>query len=307
MNWPVGVSHDTAVESERGPTFVALDFETANPNLASICQVGAVRFQDGVEVERWDQLVDPNDYFDPMNVFIHGITQADVEGAPTFKELIPQIEVWLTDQIVVSHTHFDKAALHQAYDCCAVPAYPQCTWLDSARVVRRAWPEKYALRGYGLSAVARDMGLTYRAHSAVDDAWAAGQVLLRAIATTGVPLDAWLDRAKRPITQHLRCTEAGHEANIEGHLYGEVLCFTGALQVPRREAVAQAAAAGCIVADNVTKHTTLLIVGDHDVRKLAGHEISSKHRKAEALIAKGQHIRILAERDFQSIVNTTTP
>jgi DNA polymerase-3 subunit epsilon len=46
----------------------------------------------------------------------------------------------------------------------------------------------------------------------------------------------------------------------------------------------------------------LLIVGDQDLRKLSGHERSSKHRKAEQLIAKGYPIRILGESDFQRLV-----
>ena len=63
-----------------------------------------------------------------------------------------------------------------------------------------------------------------------------------------------------------------------------------------------ASRAGCDVAIGVTKHTTLLVVGDQDIRHLAGHEKSIKHRKALDLIAKGQTIRILAERDFTAIV-----
>ena len=53
---------------------------------------------------------------------------------------------------------------------------------------------------------------------------------------------------------------------------------------------------------SVTKHTTMLVVGDQDLRRLAGHEKSSKHMKAEELIAKGQPIRILGESDFMRIV-----
>jgi len=36
---------------------------------------------------------------------------------------------------------------------------------------------------------------------------------------------------------------------------------------------------------------------------LAGHEKSSKHRKAKALIIDGQPIRILSESDFKDMVN----
>jgi DNA polymerase-3 subunit epsilon len=40
------------------------------------------------------------------------------------------------------------------------------------------------------------------------------------------------------------------------------------------------------VTASVTRTTTLLIVGDQDIRQLAGHEKSNKHRKAEWLIEK---------------------
>ena len=84
-------------------------------------------------------------------------------------------------------------------------------------------------------------------------------------------------------------------------MYGEVLAFTGALEIPRREAAEMAARIGCQVEPGVTKRTTILVVGDQDVKKLAGHEKSSKHRKAEGLISKGQVIRILRETDFRGL------
>jgi DNA polymerase-3 subunit epsilon len=70
----------------------------------------------------------------------------------------------------------------------------------------------------------------------------------------------------------------------------------------RSEAANMAAAAGCNVGDVVGKATTILVVGDTDIRKLAGHDKNSKHRKAEALFMKGQPIRILCERDFLALL-----
>ena len=78
------------------------------------------------------------------------------------------------------------------------------------------------------------------------------------------------------------------------------MVFTGALEIPRREAADLAAAVGCDVAQGVTKNTTLLIVGDMDVKRLAGHEKSSKHRKAELLIANGYPIRSFGRLTFVS-------
>jgi DNA polymerase-3 subunit epsilon len=63
-----------------------------------------------------------------------------------------------------------------------------------------------------------------------------------------------------------------------------------------------AAAVGCEVVQGVTKATTLLVVGDMDIKRLAGHEKSSKHRKAEELVAKGFPIRIIRETDFRELV-----
>ena len=33
--------------------FIALDVETANPDMSSICQIGIVHFEDGKPVETW--------------------------------------------------------------------------------------------------------------------------------------------------------------------------------------------------------------------------------------------------------------
>jgi NAD-dependent DNA ligase len=93
------------------------------------------------------------------------------------------------------------------------------------------------------------------------------------------------------------------EGNPDGPFYGEVLVFTGSLCIPRSEAADFAAKVGCRVDSGVTKRTTLLVVGDEDVERLAGHDKSSKHRKAEELIQSGQPIRIIQESDFSELVD----
>jgi len=60
------------------------------------------------------------------------------------------------------------------------------------------------------------------------------------------------------------------------------------------------------VASGVTKKTTLLVVGDQDIKKLAGYEKSSKHRKAEELIQSGIPLRILKESDFKEFAKLST-
>ena len=72
--------------------FVALDVETANADCSSICQIGIARFEDGCVAEEWSSLINPEDYFDPFNVSIHGITEDIVKGSPEFPNLAEDIQ-----------------------------------------------------------------------------------------------------------------------------------------------------------------------------------------------------------------------
>ncbi len=289
-----------SISKPLGVDFLAIDVEIANPALSSICQVGIASFRNGHLLGSWESLVNPEDYFHPINVSIHGIGEDDVRQSPTWSQVYPYLYVLFENCIVVSHTAFDRAAVLRACEKNAL-AFPASRWLDSARVVRRAWP-MFSRSGYGLANVAYHFDIQYRAHNALEDARCAGEIVLRAIAETGVSTEEWLERANQPIHPPEK-PPVVRVGDPDGPLYGEVLVFTGALSILRREASDAASAAGCEVDAGVTKRTTVLVVGDEDVRKLAGHEKSSKHRKVEDLIAKGQKIRILGESDFQRIVS----
>jgi DNA polymerase III subunit epsilon len=279
-------------------SFVVVDVETANPSLSSICQIGIACFAGGTLHHSWESLVNPEDYFDPINVSIHGIDEEQVGSAPTWPTVYPQVSRLLEGNIVVSHTPFDHTALRRACEK-YVLAIGEYQWLDSARVARRAWPA-FAKWGYGLSHVAEHFSIEYKAHDALEDARCAGEILVRAIAETGLNASQWLHRSKQAIGSSITGSIT-RDGNPEGPLHGEVVVFTGALSMPRREAADTASAAGCEVDSGVTKRATLLVVGDQDIRKLAGHEKSSKQRKAEELITKGQRIRIVGETDFRRL------
>ena len=281
--------------------FAAIDVETANADLSSICQVGVAIFQDGVHTSSWSSLVDPEDEFDDFNVSIHGIDEQAVQGAPKWPSVASELRILLAGSIAACHTPFDRAATIKACDKYRLEQF-DCRWLDTARVVRRAWPDQFAAAGYGLRNVANFLGIDFKHHDALEDARAAGEVLCRASAHAGLTIDDWCARVQRPIDSSSQSfTRTG---STEGPLFGSVAVFTGSLLIPRREASDLAARAGCDVGATVTKKTTLLIVGDQDISKLAGKSKSSKHIKAEDLIRQGFPIRVLRESDFQSIVVT---
>jgi DNA polymerase III subunit epsilon len=284
--------------------FVAIDLETANPNMNSICQIGLAAFSDGKLIDEWSTLVDPEDYFDEMNISIHGIEPQMVKGHPTLPALAERLRAYLHGTVSVCHTHFDRVALTRGFIKYKLSPI-DTAWLDSARVVRRTWKD-LAWKGYGLSNVCSRIGYEFRHHDALEDAKAAGYVLLAALQESQLDLNEWTKRVNYPINpENASSGPAIHrDGNPEGDLYGETIVFTGALEITRSEAADLAASIGCCVAPNVSKKTTMLVVGDQDVARLAGHEKSTKHRKAEELVVAGHSIRIIRETDFKEIVQS---
>jgi len=165
-------------------TFIALDVETSNADLASICQIGIAHFVDGQFTRKWESLVNPEDYFDPTNTFIHGIEESHVADAPVFPQLVEQFLEQVQNAVVVTHTTFVQTAIRNVfakYD----RDVPDITWLDTARVVRRTWLD-LSQRGYGLAPVAERLGIEFEHHNAAEDARAAGEILLHAMRETNL-------------------------------------------------------------------------------------------------------------------------
>ncbi len=97
------------------PTFTAIDFETAQGYRWSICQVGLVRIVNGYVTAKMELLVQPPDnYYWKSFVSIHGIDWNTTRHAPTFDDVWPLIEGYISQQRVVAHNSaFDFACLKQ--------------------------------------------------------------------------------------------------------------------------------------------------------------------------------------------------
>lgn len=245
-----------------------------------------------------------------MNISIHGIRPEDVAGKPNMARVFPVIGAALEDAAIVHHSPFDRTALTRAAEKYGTGGLP-CFWLDTLQVARRTWDHFRDDGGYGLANLAKTFGIAFNHHDAAEDARAAGMVLLRAIGEGGTSLQKWVDDIGYTSTatsapQRKRPPYAGKHARTgdgDGPLLGETVVFTGSLQISRAKAAESAATAGANVADTITKKTTILVVGDQDLRYTRGEQKSSKHRKAEGLIASGTSMRIVGESDFMRMVD----
>lgn len=285
--------------------FYALDVETANPSVSSICQIGIAKFENGVLLNKYTEIIDPEEYFDDFNVEIHGIDSHIVKGAKTFPEIYEYLKNNLVGEAVIHHMPFDKSAINGA---CIKYKLPELAirWLDSARIVRRSWPELRE-RGYGLSNICKKLKIEFKNHDALEDAIAAGRVVQFAIEKTKINIEDWFSELKKRMPSgdnEESNNKIRMDGNSDGPLFGETIVFTGTLSILRKEAAVLAANAGCNVTDAMTKKCTILVVGQQDLDKLAGKDKSTKQIKAEKLIKEGVSIKIIGEDDFRRICKT---
>lgn len=305
--------------------FVAVDFETANFFRGSPCAVGLVRVTDGTVTDIKYTLIRQDD-FEPFCTSIHGITRKDVQDAPWFKDVWPELSAWIGDAPLVAHNAaFDTGVIRDALDDAGMP-WPDITYGCTLVMSRRT----YDLPTYRLPFVAEAAGIPFDPdthHKASADADVAARILL-AIADKHGASD--LPELAKTLSLRLGTVSAGgwqgckgtyaragasvgvsagdivvnHDADQENPLYGLGVSFTGTLgSMPRRLAFQRVGDCGGVPLDGVTKHTNLLVFGDQDARRLApGTTASSKFQKAVTLRAKGQDIEIIGEDDFLAML-----
>lgn len=279
--------------------FYAIDEETANADRGSICQIGLVEVRNGEFVSDWMTYVNPQDYFDPWNVRIHGIDEETVSDAPVLADIADEFSKRVEGHFLVSHSPFDRGAINQAFRKTRFSV--DAVWLDSARMSRRAWHETDIVsKGVSLAVLYEKLGITLRHHDALEDAKACAKISLSICEATGLSIADWEKRQRRPIDP--RNYDFRREGSDEGPLSGEVVVFTGTLSEPRRVMADTIASLGASVGNGITKKTTILVVGDQDSFKLAGYNKSSKHRKAERLnYEMSLNIQIISERDLMNL------
>ena len=164
------------LEQERGPTFVALDFETADNSPDSACALGLVRVENHRIVQRTYSLIKP-----PRQKFIftyiHGITWEDVANQPTFGELWPTYSPMLEgiDFLAAHNASFDRSVLHR---CCAAAGLepPEIPFRCTVQLARRTWN----IRPTKLNNVCDHLGITLKHHFAASDAEACALIVIAA-------------------------------------------------------------------------------------------------------------------------------
>jgi len=95
-----------------------IDTETTGmrPPYSRVIDIGIIRVEGGVEVERYQTLVNPQTSVPAFISDMTSITDADLVGAPTFDEVALEVEELLKDAVFVAHNvGFDYAFMQSEF------------------------------------------------------------------------------------------------------------------------------------------------------------------------------------------------
>jgi DNA polymerase-3 subunit epsilon len=158
--------------------FAAIDFETANYERTSVCSVGIVVVRDGMIVDSFYSLIQPEpNYYSYWCQRVHGLGHKDTDNAPLFPDVWAQIEPLIQGLPLVAHNKaFDENCLKAVFRCYQMD-YPDyefhCTLVASRRQLRQLPDHKLdtvaAYCGYGL----------FRHHHALADAEACAHIAIK--------------------------------------------------------------------------------------------------------------------------------
>jgi DNA polymerase-3 subunit epsilon len=163
--------------SSAQPTcFAVIDLETTGMTATAdrITEVGIISVVDGVVVEEWSTLVDPQCSIPAEIQALTGITNAMVRGAPTFAEIADDVRSRLEGAVFVAHNaRFDYGFIKNEFRRLgeSFTADVLCT----VRLSRRLYPE-YSRHGLDQLRERHQLSMDGR-HRALGDARAAWQFI----------------------------------------------------------------------------------------------------------------------------------
>jgi len=157
--------------------FVAVDLETTGLDAKTdkITEIGAVRFINGKPAETFSTFVNPGKKLETKIIELTGITDEMLEDAPDMAEVIPQIEAFLGDDILVGHRIlFDYSFLKRAFSLERVPF--EKYGIDTLKISRNCLKDLESRR---LNSLCAHYRIPLQAHRALEDAKATGFLYLR--------------------------------------------------------------------------------------------------------------------------------
>lgn len=308
------------------PTFIALDFETATSQRASVCEVGLAFVENGeIGMSRSNLIRPPHNQYDSANIAVHGITPIMTDISPGFEMFWPTLANILQGKTVVAHyAPFDMGVIREECLRCGLPL-PEFRFVCSCALARYVLPGFYS---YGLEPLCQHYGIaTEGHHRAGTDALMTAKLMLRLCEIAEVDsIDSLVEKyryrfgnfdggvytpfhrirdysGKYDLEQFAKDYQADASGfDEENPFYNKEVVFTGTMARPRHDLMQMVMDIGGRTKDSLTRSTDFLVVGQQDFRIVGEEGMSGKQKKAMEMIAKGAPLQVLSEAEFMMMV-----
>jgi len=291
--------------------YVVLDLETTglSPSWDKIIEVGALKVKEGCIIDKYQTLVYPGGEINSFIEQLTGITNEMLSGAPWIDDVLPTIDQFIGNNIIVGHnTHFDVNFLYEDYLRCLNKPFSN-DYIDNMRISRKVFPdlahhrlidivEALNIENSGFHRSLSDCEYTFHCHemmkSIINDK-------MNGIENFKKLFKKKNNKAKIDLTKLVSQAEAIDETNP---LYKKECVFTGTLEKYTRQQAAQIVVnLGGTCGNNITKKTSYLILGNNDYCSTIKNGKSNKQKKAEDCKLKGQDIEIIPESVFYDMIS----
>jgi|GEM_PF-494694 len=280
--------------------YVVIDIETTglSPKINEILELSAIKINNNKINNIYSTLVKPNIEITSKITSINGITNEMVESAPKINDVLLTYLNFIGDSILLGHNViFDIDFInHYSLECYNKPFVND--YIDTLTLSRNILPE---LKNHKLGTLANHFKIkTEGEHRGLADCKTTFNIYnkLRENIEQNVFL---INHGTKLKTSKIKADTVNF--NQDHSFYGKTIVFTGELEkMTRIEAAKTVANLGGINGDSITKKTNYLVLGNFDNVQSVKDGKSTKQKKAEEYISKGQDLHIINEYEFYKLI-----
>lgn len=290
-------SSPTAKNLESIRSYVVLDTETTGLSRKNdrIVEISLARYENGVQVDRYSTLVNPQIPISPAASRVNHITDSDVATAPTFSQIWPEVYRLMQGAIIVGHNvTFDLDMIGFAMPHSASSLTVQ--YLDTITLSKIVFPGRDS---YKLVSLVKDLGFSNsQTHRAEDDVTLTTQLFeyCRSQIIEAYHKELTARRLAR------KNAKAEKEARFSwSSMLNKNFVFTGDFQQDRKILESSLEKVGANLRDEVNGNTDYLVKGS--LANLPDWAVERKYKKALMLAQNGKKVKIIDEAEYKSLLH----